>query len=176
MNLKEEVYTGDLLFYKGNSLVSKIIQKTTGSNFSHVGLVYDQEHIFETDLSWGKAQLRKLDHYEGKEIYVVRLRQLNNYSKIKGLCQKYDKTPYSILDISTNLLFSMLKDSLREKLVRLVGTKKFAICSELSARILYEATKYSPFKHYEGFTPQDLFMITCLDQGNWEVVLDHLKP
>lgn len=173
--LKDVLYTGDLLFYKGDSIVSKIIQKTTFSSFSHVGLIYDDKYIFETDLSWGKAQLRPLEHYENKQIYVTRLRTLNNYSKIKGLCRKYDKTPYSILDIATNLLFAPLKDTLREKLVGVIGTKKFAICSELSARILYESTSYLPFKSYEGFTPQDLFMITCLDQGNWEVVLDRLK-
>lgn len=174
--LNKLLKTGDLVFVQGDSWVSKAIRKITSGTTNHVGLVYDSETIFETDLSWGKAQLHPLARYEHSRIYVVRLKSLSLYSKqmseIKTLCQKYDATPYSFLDIMTNFIFSPFNDKIRENVVSKLGTRKFAICSELSARILFEATKYQPFKKYEGLTPQDLLTKTQLFHRDWEVVLN----
>lgn len=38
-----------LLFYKGNSFVSKIIKLFTKSDYSHVAMVLDEYHVIETD-------------------------------------------------------------------------------------------------------------------------------
>lgn len=39
----------NLLFYKGDGLISRVIQKVTKSEYSHVALVLDDFHLLETD-------------------------------------------------------------------------------------------------------------------------------
>lgn len=175
MKLSEVVKTGDMLFVNGNSIISRIIKKVTFGEVNHVGIVYDKETIFETDLSWGKAEFHKLDRYDNKKVIIVRMRKLEDRVSIKELCEKYNGTPYSIVDIATNLLFSGLKDQIREKFVRTLGTKKFMICSEMSAKILYEASGYKPFAKYEGLTPQDILQIVRQDWRQWETVVHRLS-
>lgn len=175
MKLHDIVKTGDLLFVNGNSLVSRIIKKITTGEVNHVGVVYDKDTIFETGLSWGKAEKHKLDKYDNKKIIVVRMRKLEDREKIQELCDKYSGTPYSIIDIITNIIFSPFNDTIREKFVKTLGTKKFMICSEMSAKILYETTGYKPFKDYEGLTPQDILTKVRLDWRQWETIVHRLS-
>lgn len=177
MKLSEIVKTGDLLFVKGDGFISKIIRKVTSGETNHVGVVYDKDTIFETDLSWGKAEMHPISKYDDKKVYIVRLNQFtvhgNDAEEVKRLCEKYNNTPYSVVDIITNLLLSPFNEKIRTKVVSLVGTKKYAICSELSARIIYEAANYGPFFDYEGLEPQDLLTQTRLFSKDWSVILDH---
>ena len=175
MKLKDIVKTGDLLFVNGNGLISRLIKKITVGEVNHLGVVYDKETIFETDLSWGKAEFHNLEKYDNKKIILVRMRKLEDRASIRKLCEKYNGTPYSIVDIATNLLFAPLKDQLREKLVEIFGTKKFMICSEMSAKILYEASGYKPFSKYEGLNPQDLLTLIRLDYRQWETIAHRLS-
>lgn len=170
MNLKGFVKPGDLLFDSGNGLMSRLIKKFTFGVTNHVGIIYDESTIFETDGKYKKAQFHPLDKYTDRSVLIIRLKELEDYSKIKELCTQYNGTPYSYWDIVTNALFSPLKDEVREWLVEKVGTKKFMICSELSSRILYEATNLTELSEYEGLTPQDLLKICLFHPTQWEIV------
>lgn len=174
LNLENVVQTGDLLFVHGSNWVSKAIQKITFGTVNHVGIVYDQSRMFETDLAWGKASLRELQKYNKVPIILIRCKNVNQ-EQIKALCKKYDATPYSFLDILNNIIFSLLKNELRVRILQVLGTKKFAICSELSARILYEITGIKELSKYEGLTPQDLLVITRSLPNYFEVVLDSIS-
>ena len=170
MNLKGIVKPGDLLFDSGTGFISKAIKRFTFGVTNHVGLIYDSDTIFETDVKWKKASLHPLERYNKRSILVMRLKELEDYSKIQELCTQYNGTPYSYWDILTNALFSPLKDEIREWLVERIGTKKFMICSELSARILFEATNLTELSDYEGLTPQDLLKICLFHPTQWEIV------
>ena len=174
-SLSTIVQTGDLLFASGDSIISTLIKKFTFGETNHVGLVYDRHNIFETDIKWGKAQLHPIDRYNDKKVLIVRPMFLEDHRAVQKLCEKYDKTPYSYIDIVTNAIFAPLHDELRKRMVRLIGTKKFAICSELTAKIIHEASGYQPFSKYEGLTPQDILMITRLGSDHWKVLVDRFS-
>lgn len=175
MKLSDVVKTGDLLLVNGNSIVSRIIKKITTGEVNHIGVIYDKDTIFETDISWGKAEFHKLEKYDNKKVIILRMRKLEDRVSVQELCEKYNGTPYSIIDIATNLLLSPFNDSIRQKFVRTVGTKKFMICSEMSAKILYEASGYKPFAKYEGLTPQDILTKIRLDWKQWETIVHRLS-
>lgn len=178
MKINDLVKPGDLILVQGDGNVSKAIRKVTHGQTNHVGVVYDDVKIFETDLSWGKAEFHDLEKYENVRIRIVRLKGLTYMQEcaIQKLCEKYDATPYSFVDILTNFLLSPFNDSIRKKIVSVIGTKKYAICSELTARIIYEVTGYEPLSGYESLTPQDILAITKLYSPDWEVVLDRFQP
>lgn len=175
MDLSNVVRTGDLIFVSGDTIVSKIIKKLTYGIVNHVGIVYNNEKVFETDLSWGKAQLRDLARYNEGNVIIVRYNKAMDFDLIKQLCEKYDATPYSWLDIASNAILSPLREELRAKWIAKIGTKKFAICSELSAKILYEATGNAALSLYEGLTPQSLLEITQKQCQKWTVVYDSIS-
>jgi hypothetical protein len=45
---------------------------------------------------------------------------------------------------------------LRKKVVSFLGNKKFMLCSELVARIVYEVGHHESMRDFEGDTPEDL--------------------
>jgi hypothetical protein len=61
----------DILFYKGDSFISKLIKKETGSQYSHVALVLDDKHLVEIDRSYNL----KINHigYSKKDFDVYRI-------------------------------------------------------------------------------------------------------
>lgn len=175
MKLQELVQPADLIFVHGTNWISKIIQKVTDSDINHVGIIYNDRQVFETDLKWGKASFRDLNKYNNVQVIVLRPTYICTQSYIQQLCEKYNKTPYSFLDILTNFLLSPFDEHFRKKVVALIGTKKYAICSELTTRIFYEASRLEYLKGYEGYTPQDL-LTTCLDHPeHFQVVLDQIS-
>jgi uncharacterized protein YycO len=73
----------DLLFYKGNSIVSKVIKYFTGSTYSHVGLVLDGLHIVEIDWKF-PLKIRHLK-YNSRNYDIYRIDNLNEKQKEKML-------------------------------------------------------------------------------------------
>jgi hypothetical protein len=59
--------TGDIIFFKGKSFISKIIQKLTGSPYTHVAIAISSDTILEAD-RFIKVRLRSIrDH----EVYCI---------------------------------------------------------------------------------------------------------
>lgn len=175
MKLQNIVEPADLIFVQGSGWISNMIQKTTFSNFSHVGIIASKDKVFETDIKWGKASFRDLDKYNQSKVVIVRSNDICKPEEILDLCKKYDKTPYSFWDILTNFFLAPFKDEIRKKIVALIGTKKYAICSELTARIFYEASGMYYLRGYEGYTPQDLFTICQTHSESFQVVLSQVS-
>lgn len=172
---KDHLRTGDVLFTMGQNWISKSIAAITFSKVSHVGIMYDPDSIFETDIKFGKAGKHPVSSYYGKDVRVFRPMAMTNeqIQRIKDLCNKYDKKPYSGLDILTNALFFFLHPKLRRSLVSAIGTKGFMICSEMTARILYgsDELRYPYFKGYEGFQPADLLEIIEREYHNFREII-----
>lgn len=148
-----KLQTGDWLFLKGHGL----IEKATFSKIRHVGIVFDETSIFETDLKTN-ARINPLRKYLDKPIDIARPKNLTPRQAfdIKLACAKYKGAPYSYLDIGLNTLFIPLHPWLRKKLIVKLGNKKYMICSELVARISYEVLLIAYLKDFEGFQPVDL--------------------
>jgi len=152
--IEREASTGDTLFLLGDGL----IEKWTFSKYRHVGIVCEKDGemmVFETDLWLGKAAFHPLSKYKNKRVVLYETFGLDP-DKVKALCRKYEKAPYSLLDITTNFLTGFLHPAIRRPIVGAVGNKKYMICSELSQRILYEATGLECLKDWESAEPVDL--------------------
>jgi len=153
--------TGDWVFVKGSGWISKVIKAVTFSKVSHVGIMFNDSMIFETDIKWGKAQMNHIRKYKPEEIEVYRIPHLSWEAKYKlmDLCKLYEGRPYSKLDILTNFIFSPLHPKLRGKLTTLIGNKRFQICSEQVCDLTWLATKLDYLDCSEGVTPDDLYSI-----------------
>jgi len=163
--------TGDWILPCGKGGISDIIKKVTFGKVNHAAIVFDRNTTFETDGAWWRAKFMDVKRFEGREVYIVRplFYTPESLDKVQELCKKYEGTPYSYVDIGTNLLFFWLKDQIRAKIVRLMSNKKFMICSELVARITYEATKEKKLRDFEGMTPQMLLEL-ALNNPNLFIV------
>jgi hypothetical protein len=175
MKLQDIVQPADILFLSGDNWISRSIQKVTFSDFSHVGIIYDKDTMFETDIKWGKASLRDIEKYNDNKVIIMRPVGICQAEYIQKLCIKYNNTPYSFVDILTNFFLSPFNNTIRRKVVSWIGTKRFAICSELTARIYFEASKLAYLGGYEGYTPQDLFEICINHPEHFQVVLDQIS-
>lgn len=156
-----KLYVGDLIFpIASPGFISSAIRKITKSEFSHVGMVYDKNWIFEAHM--GKnTRLNPMAEYEGKKFRVLRPKLSNiEKARLKDLMEEFNGTFYSPWDIGTNFAFSWLKPARRRAVVDKLGSKKMMICSELVARMLYtvDPKQFALFKEYGGFQPVDVFM------------------
>lgn len=140
--------------------ISNGIRAVTRSPFSHVGLIYSNDFIFETHMRVN-ARFNPLNKkYVGKHIVVVRP-ELTEGQKadIKRRCEYYDETRYSMWDIATNFAMSWLPPEKRKSIVQGIGTKSMMICSEITATIYYEGAGFQEFVKSGGLTPSDVFEI-----------------
>lgn len=169
--------TGDVVLFNHNSSfftkqITKFNLKEYGqSKCTHAGIVSrtqgDKIWVFEI------VQYKTADHYlyeedwlnakiEAGEIIVMRPR--TRLTGVFGICNKYIGKSYGILDILAIYFYGLtgIKISLTKN--------KKVICSELTSRILYEASKkkinFEPEfnKPYDLITPMDLFLSQQLKQ------------
>lgn len=157
MSLKSNLKPGDILLITPKNTIGKLIVKFTFGKVNHAAICYDSENIFETDGDIFKADFAEIEKYEGRDVFIVRANYIRDRIKeVKDLCEKYKGRPYSYWDIVTNALFFFLARPIRSKVVGLFGSKEFMVCSELVARIVYEATGNKIWKDFEGMTPEDI--------------------
>jgi hypothetical protein len=151
------IQTGDILFVKGSSKMSHWVRKFTFGEYTHVGILYDERVIFETDGEYGKATKFPLSTYNGKDIEIYRFGNPTWHDKklMQQLCDKYEGVPYSYWDIIVKAVFFWLHPRIRGKVAAALGTKKFMICNELVMRIMHEATAHPIFAHSESSNPSE---------------------
>lgn len=155
--LKDLVQAGDIILLEPRNPIGRIIAKITFGKVNHAALVYDSEQMFEARAEHNKTEFTPIEKYDKRRVYVVRPNYIvKNKTKMKELCNKYNGKPYSFWDIATNAFFFFLTRPLRTKVVSFFGNKEHMVCSEVVARILYEATGYEAWKDFEGITPEDI--------------------
>lgn len=167
-----DLQTGDVLFVEGKGFISEAIKKVTKSKVSHVGIIYNSKLIFETHYNTN-ARLNPITKtYKGKKVSVYRPITVVDVNRLQELCEEYNGTRYSKWDIFTNFIFSWLPAKKRRTVVAGLGTKKMAICSEMTAKILYEYSKSEfPYLYiYEGLRPEGLKEIGI--ENNWKLVFE----
>lgn len=173
MKLSEVIQPGDwiLVYPKRNQLLGKIIRKFTFGDVSHSAIVVDKDTLFETDGDMFTAKFTSPDKYEGRHVLIVTSKSLQGKAdEIRSEGEKYKGAPYSYWDIATNMMFFWLAAPLRKKLIAFLGTKKFMLCSELTARISYEVGKRDELRTYEGVCPEDLRDIALMYPDEYTIV------
>lgn len=163
---RRELQTGDLIFCSGSYLFSRLIQKFTGSVWSHVGLIYRDEQLgrvfvleSETTIGVRLAPLSKyLRDYHGRNrpyrgrIVIGRLAPGPDPEHLKmaisfgmdELTKPYDNL--EILRIALRTLF---------RCGRKVRDRKY-ICSELAYEALLRAGVEFRFNN-RSISPDDLW-------------------
>lgn len=159
MKLRDIIQSGDwiLVYPKPGQLLGKIIKKFTFGQVSHVALVVNKDTLFETDGDMFTAKFTSIEKYSGRHVIIVAPKSLKGKEQELTIrCEAYRGAPYSYWDIVTNMAFFWLAAPLRRKLIALLGTKKFMLCSELVARITYDIGRHESLRTYEGISPEDL--------------------
>lgn len=121
----------DILFFKGDTIIGKLIRFVSKSEYSHVCMFLDQFHTLET--AWNKPSIINHFSYKYRDYDIYRLNvQLNDYQKqiilqyiTERINYKYDWL-YAITR-GLNLLFG----------TKIINSKNRFDCDEL----IYEAFK-----------------------------------
>lgn len=175
--IRNDLQTGDLIFCSGNYFFSRLIQKFTKSNWSHVGIVYRDEAldrilVLESEKVFGVrfAPLSKyLKDYHGKnkpykgyvvlarintEIPITALQQTISYG-MDELTKPYDN--WEVIRIAIRIIF---------KITRREHNRSY-ICSELvqecfnkaGIKFLDKDTKISPEDIWQNERVQFLYRL-----------------
>ena len=164
-DVRAQLKSGDMLFTSGDYLISKAIQKMTGSPWSHVGIVFrldsiDRILLLESveDMGVRFAPLSKyLDNYEDNKPYKGRA--------VLARCK--DVTPKNIASLSTfgidELTQPYDKDEIAKIMARItlgIGKKerdREYICSELVYECFARAGKEFAFNPKGFISPEDIW-------------------
>jgi hypothetical protein len=164
--LRAKLKSGDMLFASGDYLISKAIQKMTGSPWSHVGIVLrldfiDRVLLLESveDMGVRFAPLSKyLNNYEGGKPYKGRA--------VLARCK--DVTSKTIAGLSTfgidELTQPYDKDEIAKIMARItlgIGKKerdREYICSELVYECFAHAGKEFAFNPKGFISPEDIWV------------------
>lgn len=165
-DLREKLKSGDLFFASGDYLVSKAIQKVTGSPWSHVGIVFrldsiDRVLLLESveDMGVRLAPLSKyLDDYENGKPYKGRI--------VIARCKDVDSD--TVVGLSTfgidELTQPYDKDEIAKILARVtlgLGKKKKDreyICSELVHECFLHSGKEFEYNEKGFVSPEDVWL------------------
>jgi hypothetical protein len=165
MPLRDVIEPGDLIlvYPKKDQWLGTMIRKFTFGEVSHAALVIDKDTLFETDGNMFTAKFTSPDKYEGRHLLIVSSAALQGKEEqLRTVATQYLGAPYSYWDIGTNMAFFWLAAPLRRKIIAILGTKSFMLCSELAARIMYEVGHREELRTYEGVSPEDLREIAFL--------------
>lgn len=164
--VRAKLKSGDILFTSGDYLISKAIQKMTGSPWSHVGIVFRLDSINRVlllesveDMGVRFAPLSKyLNDYENGKPY--------NGRAVLARCK--DVTSETIVDLSTfgidELTQPYDKDEIAKIMARItlgIGKKKQDreyICSELVYECFARAGKEFAYNPKGFISPEDVWV------------------
>lgn len=147
---EKEMQKYDLVFYRGNGPVSKLIQKVTKSEFSHVALVLDSFHLVETDWKYPLA-IRHIS-YKFDDCVVMRYPGLTEEQgkKIERYLEDTINSRYDYALVVSHF-FNVLWKS------KLINDPARFDCSEWIDRAFhYAGIDLCPWEEFGSVTPADL--------------------
>ncbi|GAB7389279.1 hypothetical protein BSNK01_31170 [Bacillaceae bacterium] len=160
----------DLIFVKGDSLVSRVIQKVTKSPYSHVAIVLDEYHVAETN--W-KSQL-KIRHitYSRGLFDVYRFYRAFTEEEIRlmnaFLFEKLS-TPYDAIQSITNGLYLLIG-------LPILDAPDRMNCSETADKMFHAAGIDLVPQALGKVTPADLAQSKLLKKLSLDDVKKCIKP
>ena len=143
---------GDILFFKGSSIFSRVVQWITKSQFSHCSIIINKYHIVE--ISWNyKLKIRHL-HYKDNEFAIKRY--------IDELTEEQKQLMYEFIIDKLNTEYDIIQTLgyLFKKIFgfKVINNKKLYNCSEF-CDVCYKSIEIDLIKNdFEGtVTPGELF-------------------
>lgn len=116
-NPKIKIQPGDVFLFAGRASLSKIIALATNSPFSHSGIAYDENTIFEAEISTGVTAtntIQRLINYDG-DVWCLPLRR-STYSIFQKLpFQTFLQTQKNTGGYDFSRLIQLILQKLREK-------------------------------------------------------------
>jgi hypothetical protein len=140
----------DLLFYKGEGIVSNVIKKVTKSDYSHVALVLDDYHLLEAD--WKKPLSIRHFSYRAEDYDIYRVEGLmeEHKDRLRRYIVDTINSPYDFALIASHLLNYFFKG-------KIVGSPNRFDCSEwIDLAFLYAGVDLLPGIAFSTITPEKL--------------------
>ena len=116
--------TGDIVFIRGKSIISKLVRYFDKGEFSHVAVAVSPTHIIEAD--WKTKSIIKPFEYEDFEVVRLNLNEQQKDQLIKDAIQLTGKW----YDYTQILGYVLSKEDV-------LGSPKRLICSEIAYELLY---------------------------------------
>lgn len=171
-NIRNQIKEGDVILYRGNSLLSKLIQYFDDAYYNHSGIVKKiGDRLFTIDM-WDKGiefvpLSRRIKNY--KEFCIVRAKDISSETLTNAVDSLFEKierdTKYDY--------FLLLRIAFYKKTgIDLVnfGKKSRFICSEL-CQYFFDKLKIDVYKNINLITPQDF--IKHKDINKTEILFDY---
>jgi hypothetical protein len=146
------IQTGDIIFVRGNSIISKIIRFFDTGRFSHVCIAVSNTHILEAQYL-NRVEIKPF-YYGKKEIEIVDL-GLNEDQKLKVISVGLSLTG-TWYDY-TQLFYYVFKKIFKLEGRNFLNNPNNLICSELINQILIKNGYIEKHEQVEDLTPNQLY-------------------
>jgi hypothetical protein len=123
--------TGDVVFVRGSTWISRIIRFFDKGEFTHVALAISNDRIIEAQYNI-RSRVKKLS-YKSYEVVPMNLTEVQK-KKLVSIISKYEGKSYDF-----PLAFSMVTGWLR------IDNPNYLICTELDIDMLKEAGVLDPY-------------------------------
>ncbi|MFR7272437.1 hypothetical protein ACLVL5_06035 [Streptococcus pneumoniae] len=141
---------GDIVFVRGNSLVSRLVRLFDRGKFSHVAIAVSDSEVIESN--WNMKSKVVPFHYDDYEIVTLEL-SVNQRRRIPIVAKKYEGRMYDYLQVIAYIFKGRLNNP------------RHLICSELVYNILSEVG-YIHDDSLRDITPNELYTLLA-DRGEW---------
>ncbi|WP_353856790.1 hypothetical protein [Bacillus sp. Bos-x628] len=141
---------GDIVFVRGNSLVSRLVLLIDRGRFSHVAIAVSDSDVIETN--WNMQSKVVPFHYDDYEIVTIELKG-NQRRRIPIVAKRYEGRMYDYLQVLAYIFKGRLNNP------------RHLICSELVYNILSEVG-YIHDECLRDITPNELYTLLT-DRGEW---------
>lgn len=140
---------GDLIFVRGNSIISKAVRFFDPGRFSHVAIAVSPTHVIETN--WNMRSRIVEFSYEDFELVRLNLSDRQR-EQIPAAARELEGRFYDYLQILAYIFKSR------------VNNPRFLICSELVYRTLL-AVGFAVPSEYEDATPNEMYAFFKAREG-----------
>lgn len=134
---------GDIIFVRGNSLISKLVRLFDNGRFSHVAIAVSETQVIETN--WNMRSKIVDFHYKDYEIVTLDLTE-SQRRHVPFIANKYTGRLYDYLQVISYIFNSRLNNP------------RHLICSELVYNILSEVG-YVKDDSLRDATPNELYTV-----------------
>lgn len=141
---------GDIIFVRGNSIISKAVRLFDKGRFSHVAVAVSDTHVIETN--WNMRSRIVPFYYEDFELVRLDLTEKQRMM-VPVAAKKLEGRFYDYLQILGILLFSR------------VNSPRYLICSELVYYVL-KGVGYLTDERLQDATPNELYTALTAE-GGW---------
>lgn len=142
--------TGDIVFVKGNGIVSRTIRLIDKGQFSHCAIIVKDNRVLEANVGI-KSRIKYFD-YKDYEILSINL-SVDQINKLNSTCTTYIGRKYDY----AQFIWLGLMDMIGLNIPRKSNDRKYLICSELVEDVLYDIGFIQKTEYLGNRSPNQLY-------------------